>query len=531
MSEHFGGTEGPQRPLPPRPPAPPSGGASATGAAAPDAGVQPAENAAVGGAHAASEQRGYGAAPPEGTPYGTAYSGTAYNDAGYNDAGYNGTGYNGAGYNGAGSPNPGGAGDGAAPYGGFGQAPGSAPAAAGRRRHGTGTLVSAMLIAGLLGGAVAVGADAVLDNGDVTAGTTGQERSVIVNNEDSVNAVTAAAVKASPSVVTLDVSAGGSSGTGSGIILDTDGHILTNTHVVTLGGTAADPSVSVQLNDGRVFQAAVVGTDPLSDLAVVKIDADGLTAAELGSSDDLNVGDRVIAIGSPLGLAGTVTDGIVSTLDRTISVQSSAAPEDGSDTSEQAPDDENWFRFAPPDGSSQNQSTASSSIFLNVIQTDAAINHGNSGGALVNTSGQIIGVNVAIASASSTSASEEGGNIGVGFSIPISYAQRVAEEIIDTGSASHGFLGVTVQPATASDTSSFTVGAEVAETVPDSPGARAGLRPGDVVTAVDGIPVTDAQALTAAVRMQPAGAKVSIDYTRDGQPQTAEVTLGDSADQ
>ena len=509
MSEQFGGTEGPQRPLPPRPPAPPSqaGYPGAAGTAGP--GPQ---------AHGSNA---YGSDPYRSAPQAT----DSHASSGPNAYG---TDPYGSGPNAYGT-DPYGSGSGSGTYG-----PGLPGHSAGQkqpRRHGTGTLLAGMLIAGLLGGVVAVGADAVLDNGEVTAGTTGQSRSVIVNNEDSVNAVTAAAVKASPSVVTLDVTSGGASGTGSGIIIDDDGHILTNTHVVTLGGTAADPSVSVQLSDGRVFTASVVGTDPLSDLAVVKIDADNLTPAELGSSGDLNVGDQVIAIGSPLGLAGTVTDGIVSTLDRTISVQSSAAPEDDGDTSEQAPDDDNWFRFAPPDGSSQNQSAAAGSIYLNVIQTDAAINHGNSGGALVNTNGQIVGVNVAIASASSSSASEEGGNIGVGFSIPIDYAKRVAEELISSGAASHGFLGVTVQPATASDTSTFTVGAQVAETVPGSPGARAGLRAGDVITSVQGIPITDAQALTAAVRMQPAGGKVTIDFTRDGRAESAEVTLGDSADQ
>ncbi|WP_331461502.1 S1C family serine protease [Arthrobacter sp. zg-Y40] len=389
-----------------------------------------------------------------------------------------------------------------------------------------------MVLAGLLGGGVAVGANSLMDGDSNGAGQTGQSETVVVNNKDSVNAVTAAAVKASPSVVTIEVAASGSTGTGSGIILDNEGHILTNTHVVTLGGTAADPTVEVQTSDGRVLQAAVVGTDPVSDLAVIKVDATDLTPAALGDSEKLNVGDTVIAIGAPLGLAGTVTDGIVSTLNRTISVQSSAAPESDSDSSQVPEDDGNGFRFAPPDGSSQDQSSGESSIFLNVLQTDAAINHGNSGGALVNTSGEVIGVNVAIASAASGSAGEESGSIGVGFAIPITYAQRIADEIIDNGSASHGYLGVSVKPATASNSSStFTVGADVADVVSGSPGAKAGLKKGDVVTSVNGMPVTDAQSLTAAIRMQPAGGKVTIDYTRDGKAASTDVTLGDSAEQ
>lgn len=386
-----------------------------------------------------------------------------------------------------------------------------------------------MLIAGLLGGGVAVAADAILDDGSPTAGTTGQSNTVVVNDKDNVNAITAAAVKASPSVVTIEVTGSGSSGSGSGIILDDQGHILTNTHVVTLGGTVADPSIEVQTEDGRVLSATVVGTDPLSDLAVIKVDSNNLTPATLGDSDNLNVGDSVLAIGAPLGLAGTVTDGIVSTLNRTISVQSSAAPESNSDS---APEDDGFgFRFAPPDGSSQNQSSASNSIYLNVIQTDAAINHGNSGGALVNTDGEVIGVNVAIASASSTSSGEDSGSIGVGFAVPASYAQRVADEIISNGSATHGFLGVSVTPAT-EGSSSFTIGAQVADNpASGTPAARAGLQKGDVVTSVDGIPITDAQSLTAAIRMQAAGSKVTIDYVRDGKSQSTDVTLGNSADQ
>ena len=491
MSEQYGGTDGPQRPLPPQPPAPP---ASSNPAASNPASAN--DGSAGDRAHEGQTQQ----FPDPASPSGPAHPGAQPQPQ--NQPFY-------------------GSGQGQHQYG----TPAYAPAAASApRRFGAGTLVAGMLLAGLLGGGVAVGADALLDNDSQTS-SSGQPRSVVVNNEDSVNAVTAAAVKASPSVVTIDVSASGGSGTGSGIILDDEGHILTNTHVVTLGGTVASPTIEVQDNEGRVFTATIVGTDPLSDLAVIKVDAPNLTPATLGDSDDLNVGDTVIAIGAPLGLSGTVTDGIVSTLNRTISVQSSAAPESESDGSGE--DDGNGFRFAPPDGSSQNQTSAGNSIYLDVIQTDAAINHGNSGGALVNTSGDIIGVNVAIASAS-----EESGSIGVGFAVPISYAERVAQEIIRDGSATHGFLGVSVTPATASDSSTFTVGAEVAENpAAGTPAAQAGLKTGDVITAVNGIPVTDAQSLTAAIRMQAAGSKVTIDYARGTSTDSTDVTLGNSADQ
>jgi putative serine protease PepD len=538
MSEQYGGAEGPQRPLPPRPPAPPSSSEEDTAGRGegqtqqfpdhPDTHAptqplapqsSPSEQASPTGqghephqpqqehASASSSEPGarHAQTPPSGQPfYGQPAPGVAAPPSyGPASGGYSGSGY------------------GQDPYG-----PGHQPAAQPpKRKFGAGTLITGMVLAGLLGGGTAVAANSWLDN-DAAPQSTGQAQTVVVNNDDSVNAVTAAAVKASPSVVTIDVAASGSSGTGSGIILDDDGHILTNTHVVTLGGTAASPSVEVQLNDGRVFSATVVGTDPVSDLAVIKVDADDLTPATLGDSNDLNVGDTVIAIGAPLGLAGTVTDGIVSTLNRTISVQSSAAPEE-TESDGSGEDDGFGFRFAPPDGTSQEQSAAGSSIYLDVIQTDAAINHGNSGGALVNTEGDVIGVNVAIASAS-----EESGSIGVGFAVPVSYAERVANEIIDNGSATHGFLGVSVTPASASSSSSFTVGAEVAENpASGTPAADAGLKQGDVITSVNGIPVTDAQSLTAAIRMQAAGSKATIDYTRGSDTDSVDVTLGNSADQ
>lgn len=402
------------------------------------------------------------------------------------------------------------------------------PAAAQQRRkkYGTTALVGGMVVAALIGGGMAVGADALLDEGSSSAAPANKtaQSPVIVNDQQNVNAVTAAAEKASPSVVTISVGGTGTSGTGSGIILDNEGHILTNTHVVTLGGQSSQPNVEVRTNDGRVHSAEIVGTDPFSDLAVIKIDAEGLTPATLADSSDLNVGDTAIAIGAPLGLSGTVTDGIVSTLNRTIKVASSAVPED-SGPERGMPDDQGW-NFAPPDGSQNQQSSSQGAVFINVIQTDAAINHGNSGGALVNVDGEVIGVNVAIASGG-----QSGGNIGVGFSIPIDYAERVANEIIANGEATHGFLGVSVT-AKASDESSgrtaFSVGAEVADVVDGSPADDAGLQTGDVVTQLNGMDISDAEALTAAVREQAQGETADLTYLRDGEEHTVEVTLGDA---
>jgi putative serine protease PepD len=403
------------------------------------------------------------------------------------------------------------------------------PANAPRRKatFGVGTLVASILAAGLVGGGVAtVGSANLFSHGTgSTASSSGQPGTVIVNNKDDVNAITAAALKASPSVVTISATSGNSGGTGSGIILDNDGHILTNTHVVTLDGQTASAVLEIRTSDGKVFPAKVVGTDPLSDLAVIKVDnASGLTAATLGDSSKLNVGDTAIAIGSPLGLTGTVTDGIVSTLNRTISVASSAAPKNG-DNSQGG---DGGFQFAPP-GGGQSQSTAGQgSISINVIQTDAAINPGNSGGALVNTKGEIIGVNVAIASAGSDSSSaSQSGNIGVGFSIPINNAKRVAQEIINNGKASHGQLGVSVkEKSTSGSTSGFSVGAEVATVESGSAAAKAGIKVGDVVTKFNDLSISDPNQLTAAVREQSGGSTVKITVLRNGQEQTLDVTLG-----
>ena len=394
---------------------------------------------------------------------------------------------------------------------------------------GVGTLVASILAAGLVGGGVVAASDAFLDEGSPAAVSSSQQGTVIVNNKDDVNVITAAAQKASPSVVTIKATGGGEGGTGSGIILDAEGHILTNTHVVTLDGKAANATVEVRTSDGRVLPASIVGTDPLSDLAVIKVDnASGLVPATLGDSAKLNVGDTAVAIGSPLGLTGTVTDGIVSTLNRTISVASSAAPKDGGDDSQG--DDEGGFKFAPPDGGQGQSSADQGSISLNVIQTDAAINPGNSGGALVNSKGEVIGVNVAIASAGGDSSSS--GNIGVGFSVPINHAKRVAQEIIDTGKASHGQFGVSVKAKSASNTASaFSVGAEVATVESGSAAAKAGIKVGDVVTKFNDLAISDPNQLTAAVREQPAGASVKVTILRGGQEQQLDVTLGAAAEQ
>ncbi|NUP59043.1 MAG: PDZ domain-containing protein [Pseudarthrobacter sp.] len=418
-----------------------------------------------------------------------------------------------------------------AQHGSVGLAPNPKDAPRRKATFGVGTLVASILAAGLVGGGVAtVGSGELFGSagsGTSTIGSSSQPGTVIVNNKDDVNAITAAAVKASPSVVTISATSGSSGGTGSGIVLDDQGHILTNTHVVTLDGQTANAALEIRTSDGRVLPAKLVGTDPLSDLAVIKVDnASGLTPASLGDSSKLNVGDTAIAIGSPLGLTGTVTDGIVSTLNRTISVASSAAPKGGDNTQ----GGDQGFQFAPPGGGQSQQSSGEGSISINVIQTDAAINPGNSGGALVNSKGEIIGVNVAIASAGSTTTSSQSGNIGVGFSIPINHAKRVAQELIDNGKVSHGQLGVSVKPKTTSGAASeFSVGADVASVDASSAAGKAGIKVGDVITKFNDLTIGEPNELTAAVREQAAGSTVKITVLRNGKEQTFDVTLGAAA--
>jgi putative serine protease PepD len=393
-----------------------------------------------------------------------------------------------------------------------------------QRRVGLG-VAAAIVAAALIGGASGAGITALLTSNETpsSSDSAASTQNIVVNDTDSVNQITAVAAKASPSVVTISVTGGQSGGTGSGIILSDDGYVLTNTHVVTLDGATGDPTIQVKTSDGHLYDAKLVGTDPLSDLAVIKlVDASGLTPLEFADSDKLNVGDTAIAIGAPLGLSGTVTDGIVSALNRSIDVASSAAPS----TPDDSEGDGNDFFFDlpnPDSGESQQQTSASGQVSLPVIQTDAAINPGNSGGALLDSDAKLIGVNVAILSAGGTST--EAGNIGVGFAVPANLAKRIAQELIENGSASHGLLGATVTSAE-SDAEAVTVGALISEVSSGGAAEQAGLKAGDVVTEFNGVPITDQTDLTAQVRALAGGEKADITFTRDGQSQTASVTLG-----
>lgn len=401
-----------------------------------------------------------------------------------------------------------------------------------------GLIVGALAVGAILGGATGAGVAAVAvgSASSATISTNSTPQNITVNNQDNVSTTTAVAEKAGPSVVTISVTTSGEAGTGSGIVLTSDGYVLTNTHVVTLDGATASGTIEVTAANGKLYRAKVVGTDPVVDLAVIKLtDASGLTPMEFGDSSKLNVGDKAIAIGAPLGLSNTVTDGIVSALNRSIQIASSAVPggsASGSDstTPNGGSSPFNFWNFGGNSGGSSGSGgtttapSATADISLPVIQTDAPINPGNSGGALLDSNGKLIGINVAIASTGSTGTSGQSGSIGVGFAIPADLAKRISAEIIKTGTGSHGLLGASV--GTADSSSSSVVGAVISSVLSGGGADQAGLKKGDVVTSFNGVPISNATDLTAQVRAMAAGSTAKLTYVRGSGSSTVDVTLG-----
>ena len=292
------------------------------------------------------------------------------------------------------------------------------------------------------------------------------------------------AKQVSPAVVSIDVRTADAAGSGSGVIIDKGGYILTNNHVVA---STASPTIRVVFADRSSSPAKVVGTDPRNDLAVIKVDKTDLTVASLGDSDTLAVGDPVVAIGNPLGLRGSVTAGIVSALKRPLRL-----PGENGD----------------PDA------------VIDAVQTDASINPGNSGGALVDAAGAVVGINTAIASIGQSGG--QGGNIGLGFAIPVNTARTVAEELIRTGKVRHADLGASSRSVTDGSRD----GAYLVQVVPNGPAAKAGLKEGDVVTLFGQTLIDSGDALTVAVAESKPGDIVIVRYVRDGATGQAKVTLG-----
>mgnify|MGYP002654248953 CR=1 FL=1 len=311
-----------------------------------------------------------------------------------------------------------------------------------------------------------------------------------VSTEDAVErapgSIANLAARVIPGVVSISVSASDGSGTGSGFFLSSDGYILTNNHVVDAAATRG--TISVAISTGKKYTAKIVGRDSSYDLAVLKIDVTGAPTLQLGDSEKVAVGDAVIAIGSPLGLAGTVTSGIISAKNRPVTT--------GSDSGE--------------------------SSFINALQTDAAINPGNSGGPLVDATGAVVGVNSAIASLGS-SAGGQSGSIGLGFAIPINQAKKTAEQLIKTGSATYPIMGIAVD--TRYTGTGALISSEANGVTNGGPADKAGLKAGDLIIAIDDVEINTSDELIVAIRSRNVGDKVKIKFKRNAITREVSVTL------
>nr|WP_253945464.1 trypsin-like peptidase domain-containing protein [Nocardioides sp. zg-DK7169] len=380
--------------------------------------------------------------------------------------------------------------------------PATGSAVSGRRRFAAMVVTASLLVGGAAGVGGAAAWNAFDDDG-ADSSPMGETFSPTVTSDDgdepaAAGSVQAVADKVLPSVVKIDVSGSSGAGSGSGVVISSDGKILTNDHVVEVAGEGG--SISVSFSDGRRAKARILGTDSLTDLAVIQAeDVKDLTPATIGNSNDLKVGEPVVAIGSPFGLDATVTSGIVSALNRPVGV-----------------------------GSDQTGSTTA----YPAIQTDAAINPGNSGGPLVDVQGRVVGINSSIQTTGSSSpfGQSEGGSIGLGFAIPIDAAMPIVEQIIDGEEPTHARLGITVSDVTR-DSADGSEGALVREVGKGSAAAEAGLESGDVIVKIDDSQVTSADSLIATIRSYRPGDVVSVTYRRDGDERTTDLELGSDAAQ
>lgn len=344
-------------------------------------------------------------------------------------------------------------------------------------RVSVGLAVGMALIAGAIGGIAGnlANGSALFDSQATLVATS----DVVERSPESIAAI---ASRVLPSVVSISTRSRNSAGTGTGFVIRSDGYILTNNHVVE--NVVQGGALSVSFNDGKVVRGKIVGVNAAYDLAVIKVTRTGVPALQFGDSDKVQVGDTVIAIGSPLGLSGTVTSGIISAKNRAVTA-----------------------------GADQGESS-----FINALQTDAAINPGNSGGPLVDRTGAVVGVNTAIATLGSTFNGQTG-SIGLGFAIPINQARRTAEELIRTGKSSYPILGVSV------DTTYGEGGALISAVSPGGPAESAGIQEGDVIINLAGRVISNSDELIVAIRDKAPGDKVSITLKRDGVTKVVKATL------
>ena len=305
--------------------------------------------------------------------------------------------------------------------------------------------------------------------------------------ERAPDSIAALAARVIPAVVSISVKGATTSDTGSGFFLDSNGYVLTNNHVVEAAATSG--TITVELSNGKKYGAKLMGRDNSYDLAVLKIDVTSAPTLQLGNSDLVQVGDAVIAIGSPLGLSGTVTSGIISSKNRAVTT-----------------------------GNGSGESS-----FINALQTDAAINPGNSGGPLVDATGAVIGVNSAIATLGS---SRQSGSIGLGFAIPINQAKKTAEQLIKTGSATYPIMGISVD--TRFTGTGALISSESIGVTPGGPADKAGLKIGDIITNFDGVEINNSDELIVAIRSKSVGDKVKVKYIRNKISKESTVTLAAS---
>lgn len=386
------------------------------------------------------------------------------------------------------------------------------------KKRGNGMVVG-ISIGALIGGIIGGATGAIVTSNSSPSGIVSQQFSpTVLPSSEGATSVAAIAQAATQSVVTIEASANGSLGTGSGVIYSSDGYIITNAHVVTTEGTSlADTAVRVFLSDGRIYQAKIVGTAPYADIAVLKIEEQNLPAINIADSEKVLVGDLAVAIGAPFNLSNTVTSGVVSTVNRGIGVGSPLIPKDNQPGNEGA---NPWnFNFDIPG----RQSSSGGQVTLPVVQTDADINPGNSGGALLNAKGELIGINVAIASTGSEE--QRAGSVGLGFAIPSTLAVRVAESIISGEPVTHGLLGATVEDSRSSNVSTVR-GGLVREVSPGGAAETAGIRAGDIIVSINDVATPDGTSVSAMVRYFESGTNVKVGFQRDGNLLYEEVTLG-----